>query len=255
MAVDVVVVNYKTPDYLAQFWESYAEHAFEGCTLTVVDVDAPLDARDFFTDDKRLIFVPENIGYGKAVNLGATFGRNDVILIANADTQLTADFEFCYEALTLRDDWGALSPRQTDEGGKITHGGIFSYGAMLHHQRAWHEVDRGQCSDVRDDASMIGGALCFVKRSIWEMLTECPFYQAYQPGVRGAFLETTHYFEDTWFSDHLLAHGYRCVFYGPARMHHFWHRASAHGGWADQQFQPSLAKYREACLAHNIVGE
>ena len=77
MALDVVVVNYKTPDLLANFVYSYAQHAWEGCNLTAVHVEeneVPKMFRQIV--DHRIIVTPENVGYARACNEGARYGTN-----------------------------------------------------------------------------------------------------------------------------------------------------------------------------------
>lgn len=250
MAIDVVVVNYRTSKELEDFCSSYERHHFEGCTLTVVDVD-PFDHRQL--NDR--IMLPENVGYGRACNIGGQHGSNDVVLLANADTFITeGSLEHCYKALLSHDDWGVLGPRQVNEHGQITAGGIFGHPAQPS-QRGWNEYDVNQYADVRDDALTVSGSLYFIKRKVWQELTDCSIYQEYQPGAVGPFLHTPHYFEETACSYHARAHGYKCVYYGPVQMIHFWHRASPHGGWADHQFAHSQAMHREFGAKHGYVTE
>jgi len=261
MAVDVVVINYKTNDLLQNFIASYEEHKFDGCSLTVVDVekstfDEPsgvvmagsrsLDYSYFSTRD--------NVGYGTACNMGARYGINDVILLANADTLLSDGFEECYNALMLHEDWGVLGPRQVDERNHITAGGIFGHDRAPK-QRGWNEFDRNQYNDVREDALSVSGSLYFIKRSVWQELTLCEEFEKVQPNTMGAFLQTPHYFEETFCSYHARAHGFKVVYYGPVKMVHLWHRASNHGSWADRQFGISQQMHREACAVHAIVCE
>ena len=252
MAVDVVVVNYKTNDLLADFVNSYEKHKFDGCTLTVVDIEPAMSLADPLRYTYKSF--TENVGYSKACNVGASYGTNDVILLANADTVLSEGLEECYNALIGFDDWGCLGPRQVNDQNQITAGGVFGH-TQSPKQRSWLEPDHGQCNDVREDALTISGALYFVKRSVWNELTSCPTFQQTNPGAIGAFLDTPHYYEETFCSYHMRAHGYRCVFYGAVKMVHYWHRASPAGGWADQQMARSRDLHRAACATHGIPCE
>jgi len=255
MAVDVVVVNYHTDELLYDFIESYEKSWFEGCTLTVVDVEGGRDMVDTTIPASLWITTSQNIGYARACNLGAEKGKNDVILLANADTLLEPDaFSQCYGALEHFAEWGILGPRQVDDNNRITAGGIFGTETNIG-QRGWQEYDHGQYSDIRDDAKSVSGSLYFIKRSVWQELTDCPYMQQYSPGIKGAFIETPHYYEETACSYHARAHGYKIVFYGPARMVHLWHRASPHGGRADQQVETSKAMMRDFCRQHGIICE
>lgn len=256
MAVDVVVVNFHTYDLLDQFCKSYDKQKFDGCTLTVVDVEGVGTLQPSLAPcswDDAISF-QDNVGFGRACNEGAAMGLNDAILLANADTVLSEGFRQCYDALMFRDDWGVLGPRQVNEHGQLTFAGIFGPD-QAPKLRGWKEADIGQYSDVRDDTLSVMGSLYFVKRSVWEELTACALFQIYQPGSTGAFLETPHYFEEMFCSLHARAHGHKCVYYGPVQMLHYWHAASAVGGWADQQFARSQAMHREACRIHGIASE
>lgn len=80
----------------------------------------------------------------------------------------------------------------------------------------------------------------------------CEVYQQLHPGVGGAFLPTTHYYEETWYCYHVASHGYKVMYFGEAEMVHRWHKSSAQGGWADRQMPISRAQFRAACDAHGI---
>lgn len=254
MAVDVVVVNYHTDDLLEDFCMSYESNWFDGCTLTIVDIEGRPQFGGPGCPD-WIIRPTENIGYGRACNAGAQCGTNDVILLANADTLLTNGFEDCYQALINRPDWGVLGPRQVDADYHITAGGIFGDDRSPA-QRGWNELDSGQYSDVRDDALSVSGALYFIKRTVWNELTKCLLFQQAQPESRGAFLETHLYFEETMCSYHARAHGYKCVYYGPVQMVHYWHKSiAAPSGFGEEQFIISQQMHRQACQIHGILSE
>lgn len=256
MAVDVVVVSYKTPDLLEDFCASYQRHAFDGCTLAVVEVtlDSPYASQIAEKYGAEYVMFQENVGYARACNEGARDGINDVILLANADTVLTAGLLECYMALMGRPDWGILGPRQVDEHGRFTAGGIFGTETSIG-QRGWQENDVGQYSDVREDAMSVSGSLYFIKRKVWQELTDCRYMQKAYPCIEGAFIPTPHYYEETACSYHARAHGYKIVFYGPVQMIHHWHKASVHGGWADRQVETSKAMMRQFLGSHGIICE
>ena len=252
MAVDVVVVNYHTEQLLHEFVESYDREKFDGCTLTIVDVEVASDGSHVHEMCDSFVLFHENVGYARACNAGASGGNNDVILLANSDTRLVGLKE-CYDQLVAHDDWGVLGPRQVNEFGNITAGGIFGTDTNIG-QRGWNEVDRGQYSDVRDDAKSVSGSLYFIKRNLWNELTECPLYKGFVPDAIGAFLPTKHYWEETFCSYHARAHSYKVVYYGPVQMIHYWHKSSPIGV-PEMYVDESKALYRAACQAHGIVHE
>lgn len=253
MACDVVVVEYKTPQLLTEFITSYNRSKFLGCTLTVVrnEYSHYLSINDDRADN-YLAFA-DNLGFGKACNEGAQWGNNDCILFANADTLLTPELVKCYDVLMSNPDWGLLGPRQRNENGLITHGGIFG-ADYCPQQRGWNDVSY-KYADVRTDACFVSGSLFLIKRAVWDELNQCPLYRESHPNAVGAMLETRHYFEDTWLGYHARAHGYKCTYYGPVEMIHYWHKSSPHGSEADKQMEPSKKIFRETCAHHGIVCE
>jgi hypothetical protein len=257
MPVDVVVVNYKTPDLLQDFIRSYEALELPGCTLTIVEVEANIPEdwlRAEESNSRQTLFFRENIGYGKACNEGAALGHNSIILFANADTLLSDGFRECHDALRDHPNWGVLGPRQVNEFNCFTAGGIPG-GPHGHVQRGWNQTDVGQCSDVLEDVYSVSGSLYFIKRSVWKELTECPVWKEYAPNAVGAFLETRHYFEETTCSRHLTAHGHINVFYGSVKMTHLFHRSSDHGGWQDREVTNSKTMHREFLALHGIEHE
>ena len=254
--MDIVVVNYHTAPDLGRFLDTLEQHPpSPPWTVTIVDVEtSPRRDEDvaWAGGTLRVIGVAENIGYGRACNLGATFGHEDVIALFNADVEITAgSLDTCAHALRQRDDWAILGPCQVDTANRIRHAGIFGTLACPKH-RGWNEHGHGQHRDVRDDAVTVSGSAFFVKRKVWNELTDCPLYQEVAPGAEGAFLPTPHYYEETWASYHAQAHGYAVIYFGEVTMIHKWHRASKVGGWADQQMPVSRQMFRRACDGHGI---
>jgi GT2 family glycosyltransferase len=260
--IDLVVVNYKTPDDLLGFVESVRDLGprFSDYTLTVIDVEASRS----YTDDLPIsahgtcIGVTSNIGYARACNHGAALGSSEYIGFFNADTALRekGTIEAIVETMDANPFWGVVGPRQVSSANKITHAGII--GTQAHPQiRGWQERDRGQYSDIEEVVSVAGSAY-FVRRAAWEDLTECPRYQQalteldLRDGYDGAFLPTRHYYEETWCSYHAAEHGWKVVYFGEATMTHEWHKASPVGGWAEQQMKHSQRLFRRACAIHGI---
>jgi len=259
--LDVIVCNYRTPDDLNTFLASLAAFpCFWPASLTVANVspgpaDRAVVARWETQLALRHLVFEDNVGYARACNRAATFGRGDVVAMFNADVVLTADaLTYCYEALRDNPTWGVLGPRQVDQRNRLVGCGVFG-APSAPRQRAWMEVDVGQCSDIRPDALTVSGSAYFVRREVWDAMTACPIYQEVAPGAEGAFLPTQHYYEETFLSYHVRSHGLAVVFYGPVVMTHLWHRASPHGGPADQQMGIARKQFRDACDAHAIAHE
>lgn len=256
MPIDLVVVNYHTPHDLAAFLASLDRFPPTTCaTLTVVDVettDTEPATIEWAAGTARRIAVSDNIGYARACNLGAQDGTGDIIGLFNADIEATAHaIDFCTAALVASDDWGALGPCQVDTRNRIRHAGIFGSNAAPVH-RGWNEIHRNQYVDIRE-AVTISGSAYFIKRRVWDELTACPLYRDIAPDATGAFLPTSHYYEETYCSYHAREHGHRVMYYGPVTMVHKWHQASPVGGWAELQMPISREYFRKACAHHMMA--
>lgn len=257
--LDIVVVNYRTPDDLESWVNSFLKHEptypYDLWIANVEPRDWDQRHGRFMHDlvpHATYVEFPTNVGYATAVNRCLEEGSRSVVLAMNADTRITPGvLDECYEKLLSRPDWGVLGPRSTDELLRITHAGIFG----THEQpqlRGWLQKDRGQFSELRDDAVSVSGSAYFCKRHVWQELTDCPIYQSVAEGAEGAFLPTTHYYEETACSYHAVAHGYKVVYDGEDHLVHIWHRASPVGGWAEQQMGASREFFRVFCDAHGI---
>lgn len=260
-----VVVNYRTPHDLERFVYSLLKNYPKKweLELLVQDVDPTeesaraVDAIFSRIKMKHPFYVnriPWNCGYGHAINTGMDVlhskGENDVLLALNADVEVIEgdSLDMCCEALMSNPEWGILGPRQIDKAGRITHGGITGT-ASDKKIRGWKAFDgfRG----VDDTMASVSGSIYFVKGRLWDELSDC--YQT-QSGV-GAFLETPHYYEETFCSDHAKAHGHKVVYFGETTFVHKWHQASPVGGPMDKQLATSRSMYREACESLGIEHE
>jgi len=249
--IDVIVTNYRTNNDLFNFIESFRQTAPSEAVLTVVDVDPvfPYDYRDV---PGTLIRTKDNNGYAYACNLAVAETEGDVIGLFNADVKLLpGTVEKCAQALRENPSWGAVGPLQYDYRSRVTHGGILgTNNAPV--QRGWQKRLTDEYREVRDDAVMVMGSAFFMRREVWDELTNCPIYQDTIPGATGAFLPTFLYYEETWCSYHVGAHGYKNVFLGTAECIHEWHKSiKKHGD--NKAFHESQALFRKACDNHNII--
>lgn len=254
MALDIIVVNYHTPNDLRRFLASLDRHppsCEASLTVVDVDVDATTTSIPWPGGTGAHLGVVGNIGYARSCNFGASRRSHNVIALFNADVELTAGaLDACHNALIENDDWAILGPRQVDQRKRIRHAGIFGTHTKPAH-RGWQETDRGQYTDIQD-AVTVSGSAYFIKRSVWNELTECPLYRAIAPDAQGAFLPTAHYYEETWCSYHAWAHGHRVIYFGSTTIIHKWHQASPVGGWAERQLPLSREYFRSACDLHAI---
>ena len=265
--IEMVCVSYQTPGDLVRFCDSVmAAPPKLDWHLTAVNVEVRPDDSDAlsrighkFADhglEKNFsgLNLLDNVGYGRACNLVASRSSpwdHEFLAFFNADVTLPAGaVEECVAAMRANPEWGVMGPRQVDSRGRITHAGIFGPLDRPQH-RAWRQPNSPAFGDIREAATVSGSAY-FIRRGVWDVLTECPIYCEVAPTARGAFLPTSHYFEETWCSYHAQAHSWKVVYYGPVTIIHEWHQASPVGGWAERQFPASREFFRRACEAHGI---
>lgn len=261
------MVNYRTPDDLTAFIRAFAKVQYEvPCTLHVVNVD-PLEADqhaaevelEAITVPTSFVYFPSNVGYAFACNSVANAVREDsearqTIAFFNADTRLTPGvLDHCHWHLHQNSDWGILSPRQVDDDGLITHAGIYGTREAPSFEGRWKAKDSGQFNELRTDCVTVSGAAYFVKRRVWDALTDCDIYREAAPLAQGAFLPTPHFYEETFCSYHAIEHGWKVVYDGRVGMIHRWHKASPVGGIAQRVYMPqSRELFRAACDLHGI---
>lgn len=249
VGLDVIVVNYRTSQDLQKFISSVIEFAPDvPFRFTAVNVKPDYDSYRIGEYCRRTglthIWHNENIGYGRAVNHAVSRTGKEIVAIFNADTYFTSNIlDECYEALKSHDDWAVLGPRQVNESGLITSGGIG--GDEQHpHLRNWLEPDVGQATGI-DEVLSVSGSAYFIKRNVWNEITAK--YQSVSPLATGAFLETRHYYEESFCSYISRSLGYKNIYQGNVSMVHKWHSASAVGSEVDQKMPESRALFRETC--------
>jgi hypothetical protein len=144
-----------------------------------------------------------------------------------------------------------LGPKQRDEQGYITHAGIIGTNTEPKH-RAWREPDP-QDTAYRDriECVTVSGSAYFVRREVWDALTNNEKYREIYPDAIGAFLPTPHYYEETWCSYFARHLGYNVVYDGSVSIGHSWHASTPKPGQgvshADSYFPISREIFRKAC--------
>lgn len=261
--VDVIVVSYRTPGDLVAFAQSFTEVAHEvPCSLYVINVAPELDDEmaaegipPLLPDDMDTNYVmfKENVGYNIACNEVASISKREIIAFFNADTRLRPGvLGGMYHEMLAHPMWGVAGPRQIDDYNRITHAGIYGTRAEPSFDGRWQQQDEGQFTEIRDDCVSVSGSAYFVRRELWEELTNCLFYRVAAPLALGAFLPTAHYYGETFCSYHAIEHGYQVAYVGSLLMTHKWHQASPVGGWAEENMSSSQEEFRKACFVHSI---
>jgi GT2 family glycosyltransferase len=194
----------------------------------------------------------ENIGYSAAINEMASRTSNDIIAVLNGDVWMTStDLINIQNIFDQNSDIHILGPKQRDENGYITHAGIIGTNTAPRH-RGWREHDpEDNLYRDRVECVTVSGSAYFVRRNVWEALTNHPKYREMYPNAIGAFLPTPHYYEETWCSYFARHLGYNVVYDGSVSIGHSWHASTPKPGegisHADMQFPISREIFRKAC--------
>ncbi len=119
--VDVVVVSFNCRELLAKCCESIAELGAQA-NLIVVDNASEDGSAEMVRErfpQASLIASDRNLGFGRAVNRGATTGRAALLLLLNSDAELLPGAYAALAAALLDDpDAAGAGPRLTDEHGR-----------------------------------------------------------------------------------------------------------------------------------------
>lgn len=278
--IDLCVVSYNTKDKIKRLIEGLNDSIIrDGFTLNVQDNDSADGSVEYLTsvflsDDPKIdsLVSTDNVGYSAACNYLASEGDGDIIGLLNSDVWMTSDDIYAIQDFfDVNEDVAIMGPKQRDENGHITHAGIFGSNDHPRH-RGWKTPDPNDTFH-RDivEATTVSGSAYFVRRSVWEELTNDQEYQlvfkqaaetaseilqinpSYYLDSPGLFLPTPHYFEETFCSYFTRHRGYKVVYNGEISIGHSWHASSKIGGPMDRMFKVSQAIFREACDRLGII--
>lgn len=262
--IDLCVVNHNTRPLLQRFLDTlhaglqHPNGAFgKPWSLYITDNCSTDDFIPWIreNDEKYKIdrlYLRENIGYSAAINQMANKSSGDIIAILNGDIWMTND-DVCkiQDIFDKNSDIHILGPKQRDEYGFITHAGIIGTNTAPKH-RGWREPDpTDTLYKDRINCVTVSGSAYFVRRYVWDEMTNHPKYREMYPNAIGAFLPTPHYFEETWCSYFARHLGYNVVYDGSVSIGHSWHASTPKPGQgvseADMKFPISREIFRKAC--------
>ena len=92
MDVSIIIVTYNTCQMTGECIDSIIEHTRDVDYEIIVVDNASRDAsKQTFSHDSRLTYIynEENIGFGRANNIGAREAKGDYLFLLNSDTLLT----------------------------------------------------------------------------------------------------------------------------------------------------------------------
>jgi GT2 family glycosyltransferase len=262
--IDLCVVNYNTRPLLQRFLDTLHSDVSgpngapaKSWNLYLTDNDSSDDFIPWIRENEEnyLIdrtYLRKNIGYSAAVNMMVSNSSSEIIGILNGDVWMTTgDCRKIQQIFNESPEIDILGPKQRDENGFITHAGIVGSNAAPKH-RGWRQHDPGdEMYKDRIDCVTVSGSAYFIRREVWDAMTNNEKYREIYPDAVGAFLPTPHYYEETWCSYFARHLGYNVVYDGSVSIGHSWHASTPKPGegisHADKYFPISREIFRKAC--------
>lgn len=127
MDVSIIIVNYNTKELTAQCIDSVFEKTFGiSFEIIVVDNNSSDGSQSSLSQDSRIIFVEagDNLGFGKANNLGVEKATGKYVFFLNSDTILVNNairLFFDYSESIHSDSIGAVGCLLENPHGEIVH--------------------------------------------------------------------------------------------------------------------------------------
>ena len=205
MDVSIIIVTYNTCQMTGECIDSIIEHTRDVEYEIILVDNASRDAsKQTFSNDSRLTYIynEENIGFGRANNIGAREAKGDYLFLLNSDTLLTNN------AIKHFMDYMASAPAQTGccgclltnrDGEPIHSFGkrhtyansmdewiLFPWMKKLHLRHSLKKYDekrpRTVGIEVREQVDYITGADLFIRRSVYEAcgLFDPDFFMYYE---------------------------------------------------------------------------
>lgn len=180
--VSIIIVNYNTPELTANCIDSIIYNV-KSCNYEIVVIDnASKDNSVEFFKSKfkeaiKLIESPENLGFGRANNLGVTKSNGEFLFFLNSDTILENDpFPFFFEAYNSLDRVGFLGGYLIDGNKNPSSSGGRVYSIKKDLGRAYSRWIRKKYSleviptDKVTKVDFVIGADMFVRKVVFDYL-------------------------------------------------------------------------------------
>lgn len=213
--VSVIIVNYNTSELLDNCIDSVQLKTEDvNYEIIVVDNNSEKGSLDHLIKKYptvNFIFSEENLGFGRANNLGATKAKGKYLLLLNPDTLLVNN------AIAVLTDFMEVNPESGACGGnlyKADNSPAISYHTMDFYAREWriffnkkwplgfNDTDNPKCVNV------IMGADLFIRKELFDRL------KGFDPDF---FL----YFEEVYLCDQVRRLGYKVTSVPQAKIIHY----------------------------------
>jgi hypothetical protein len=167
------------------------------------------------------MFLKENDGYARACNYMASKGSSDIIGFVHADTRFGPnELEKIQKVFDENPGIHILGPKILTTEDKIYHAGITGDNFNANFIGVGELDKNDKLYKERKLVINVSGAAYFIRRNVWNVLTNHPKYKRLYPSAIGAFLETPHFFEEVWCSYFARHLGYNVLYDGSITFKH-----------------------------------
>lgn len=214
--LSIIIVNYNGKKYLEDCFASINKHCSDiNYEILVVDNNSSDGSQEYiqsYYPEVKLIVKAENLGFGKANNIGVKHSTGENILLLNNDTILQEDILPVIK-VALRNEVGAVGVKMLDGDKKYCP----SFGKFptplsliklsnLNETRA--DFLTGNFQEIEYKVDWISGSFVMIQREKWDLV--------------GGFDEDFFmYVEDVDFCKRLQGHKKQIIFYSRCKYVHF----------------------------------
>lgn len=203
----------------------------------IASLDSPLFNSVELIDARR-----RKTSYSRACNESLKRGDAPYVLALNADCEMLEPPDVVIEIFESDPSIAVIGPRQYRTADmRITHAGILGTNTTPQHRFWLHPYHdwASQCAERALDCVTVSGSVYFVRRSVWEEL--------------GGFLETDHFYDETWFSYLARHRRYRVVYTGQNTWVHEFNQTPNTEQWRVERMLESREIFRAACRREGIA--
>lgn len=167
MKLSILIVNYNTEKFICDLLLSLENQTFHKSDYEIVIVNniqnSKLDEmiKNHCFEDKfnlRIINSNDNIGFGRAMNLGFKYAKGEHILLLNPDVKMRQDdyLEKLLETTNKYPDYGAISTKVLDDNNNDTS--------------TYTTYEFGQNLEFNDEICWFQGSLLLIRHEIFKQL-------------------------------------------------------------------------------------
>lgn len=172
--ISIIIVNYRTQECLdsciASVYEKIKNRRFE---IIIVNNDEKEKIAPAIRAlaEVRLVDLPKNIGFGRAINVGAKIAQGEWLMFLNPDTRIMTDLSKMFNFFEALPGAGIISPKLVIEGGKTQK---WSVGAdpnalrLIGNNLGWTKSKRIWEKQEITEVDWVSGAAMVVKKELFE---------------------------------------------------------------------------------------